>query len=161
MLSAFLKKLLFARQLFMTDGRIEILGKNQIMLPSDIVVAFQSLDEQGYYKLVKQGIHDNLAGYAKKVGATNEGMMRITEDIFETFGMGKPEIAVLDQKKKSAVVRFRNPPVAEACAENKFKDCVLLPAALAGMFTFLFNKNVDCDIATCRVKGANCEYVVK
>jgi predicted hydrocarbon binding protein len=161
MLSAFLKKLLFARQLFMTDGRIEILGKNQIMLPSDIVVAFQSLNEQGYYRLVKNGIHSNLAAYAKKVGATNEGMMKVTEDIFETFGMGKPEIAVLDQKKKSAVVRFRNPPVAEACAENKFKDCVLLPAALAGMFSFLFNKDVNVDVTKCNIKGSVCEYVVK
>jgi len=161
MLSAFLKKLLFARQLFMTDGRIEILGKNQIMLPSDIVVALQSLNEKGYYSLIKQGIHDNLSAYAKKVGATNEGMMKVTEDIFETFGMGKPEIVVLDQKKKSAVVRFKNPPVAEACAENKFKDCVLLPAALAGMFSFLFSKSVDVDITKCNMKGATCEYVVK
>jgi predicted hydrocarbon binding protein len=161
MLSAFLKKLLFARQLFMTDGTIEILGKKQIMLPSDIIVALQSLDEKRYYTLIKEGVKTSLGDYAHKIGSTNEGMMRITEDIFETFGMGKPEIAVLDQKKRSAVVRFHNPPVAEACADNKFKDCVLLPAALAGMFSFLFAKDVNCDLTQCNIKGAVCEYVVK
>lgn len=161
MLSAFLKKLLFARQLFMTDGKIEILGKKQVMLPSDIIVALQSLDEKRYYSVVKDGIHANLTDYAKRIGATNEGMLKVTEEIFETFGLGKPEIIVLDQKKKSAVVRFHAPPIAEACAENKFKECILLPAALAGMFSFLFNKDVDCASVACNTKGALCEYVVR
>ena len=37
MLSSFLKKLLFARQFFMIDGKIEILGKKQVLLPASVL----------------------------------------------------------------------------------------------------------------------------
>ena len=161
MLSAFLKKLLFARQLFMTDGRIEVLGKSQFRLPCDVIVAMQSLDEKKYYDLVKNGIKQNMQEYTKKIGANSSGMFKITGDIFETFGLGKPEIIVLDQKTKSATVRFHQAPAILACAGQQYQNCVLLPAALAGMFSFLFNKDVNCDVKKCPAKGGVCEYVVR
>ena len=159
MLSAFLKKLLFARQLFMTDGRIEVLGTNQVMLPSDIIVALQSLDEKKYYDVVKMGIQSNMVEYTKKLGSNSQGMFKITEDIFETYGLGKPEIVVLDQKKKCATVRFHGTPVGAAC--SKYAECVLLPAALAGMFSFLFQKDVNCAVQKCDAKGSMLQYEVK
>lgn len=161
MLSSFMKKLLFARQLFMVDGRIHVLGTDQIMLPSDIVVALQSLDEKRYYAVVKEGIKNNMREYTRRIGATSSGMLKITEDIFEMYGLGKPEIVVLDQKKKTATVRFHAPSVVRACQNQKVKECVLLPAALAGMFSFLFAKDVDCEMKGYDSKGALYEYWVR
>jgi predicted hydrocarbon binding protein len=161
MLSAFLKKLLFARQFNIANGSIEVLGTSQVMLPSDVVVALQTLDEKRYYDVIKSGVKNNLDAYMRKVGSTSEGSFQITSNIFETFGIGKPEVVILDQKRKSATVRFHNPPVAAACQETHLSDCVLLPAALAGMFSSLFGKDVDCDIKKCSIKGELCEYVVK
>ncbi|MEK6822350.1 MAG: hypothetical protein AABY13_00855 [Nanoarchaeota archaeon] len=161
MISSFLKKLLFARQLTMSDGTIEVLGKKHVMLPSDIVVALQSLDEKRYYDVIKKGIHQNMGDYTRRIGTTSSGIVKITEDIFETFGLGKPEIVLLDNKKKSAIVRFHKPPMADACAAQNFEECILLPAALAGMFSFIFGKDVNVQVQKCEPKQAMMEYVVR
>jgi len=42
MMSAFLKKLLFVRQFSIEDGKIEMLGKREIMLPSNILFWMQA-----------------------------------------------------------------------------------------------------------------------
>lgn len=161
MLSSFLKKLLFARQLLMIDGRIQVLGKDQVMLPSGIFVALQGLDDRKYYAVIKEGIQKNMQEYTKRMGATAQGMFKITGDIFETFGLGKPEILLLDQKTKTAIVRFHDPPVARDCHDQNLKECIVLSAALAGMFSFLFKKDVDCEMKVYDTKAALYEYIVR
>jgi len=157
MLSAFLKKLLFARQLYMSDGRIEVLGTKQVMLPSNIIVSLQRLDEEQYYTLIKAGIQQNLRDYTKRIGSTSQGMFKITEDIFETFGMGRPEILIFDQKKKVATIRFHGQMVA---GMDQLEHVKLVPAALAGMFSFLFDKDINCTVTKCDAKMGVCEYQV-
>ena len=137
MLSPFIKKLMFARQFMIADGRIEVLGKRQVMLPFELLSDLQAIDQGKMYKIVKNDIHSTMDSFAKKIGASPMGMFKSLEEIFECFGLGKPEVIVLDQNKKAAVVRFHDTPLRNC-------STAVVPGALAGMFSFLFNKQVEC-----------------
>jgi predicted hydrocarbon binding protein len=157
MLSGFVKKLLFARQFFIIDGKIEVLGKKQILLPSDLIIELEKIDSKKVYDISKRHVQQNMEEYAKKIGTTSQGMLKSMQDIFEIFGIGKPEVIICDGKKKEAVIRFHNPPIKELC-DNK-TDPALLPGALAGMYSFIFKKDVNCT-STSTTAGVY-EYKIK
>ena len=158
MLSPFLKKLLFARQLDLYDGKIEILGKKQVMLPAEVLIALQSIDPKKSYIVVKKSIHTSMEEYAKKVGSGSEGLLKVLEEIFETFGLGKPEINALNNTKKTAYIKIRDCPLRNPSANLRQDDGILPCAALAGMFSFLFKTDMDC---TAKVSGTVLECTIR
>jgi len=141
MLSPFLKKLLFVRQFLIDKGQIEILGENQVMLPSHLLSELQCIDHDKVYSIVKKNITSSMETYAKKIGSNNAGIVKSSQDIFETFGLGQFQILKLDNPKKAAVVRITNSSICNGCEKEKENPC-LLEAALDGMFTFLFKTDV-------------------
>ena len=159
MLSGFVKKLLFARQFLIIDGKIEMLGKRQIMLPAEIVAEVQHIDEKRFYTIVKSNVQRSMAEYAKKIGVSNVGMLKSMEEIFELYGVGKPEIVKLDQSRKEAVIRFHDPNLKVIYEGPKGPDGLLVEGALAGMFSFLFEKQVECKPSG--KGGVFFEYLIK
>jgi len=166
MLSAFIKKLLFARQFLIMDGKIEVLGTPQVMLSSLALAELQIINKKKVYSLIKDVIHKNFVSYGKKLGAKGPDMLLNLEEIYETLGLGKLEIVDLDAKKKKAIVKVHHSPVAETHIKNKIKSkepvCISIAGALAGMFTFLLGKQVDCTETDCVVLGKKfCQFMVK
>jgi hypothetical protein len=150
MLSSFLKKLLFARQFFMIDGKIEVLGKRQVMLPADVVEELQKSADKKSAKALKESMKKDMAEYAKKVGGSEEGMLNNIQYILETFGLGKIEIVDIDHKSSKCLIRVNNPPMG---------DGLITSAVLGGTFSFLFGKDVDAQVKS-HSKGYS-DYVVK
>ena len=99
MLSPFLKKLLFVRQFIIDKGKIEILGQTQIMFPSNLMAELQLIDHDRVYSIVKKNIQYTIETYAKKIGSTSSGIVKSSQDIFETFGLGQFQILKLDNSK--------------------------------------------------------------
>jgi len=148
MLSSFIKKLMFARQFLIIDGKIEILGKRQVMLPADVV---QELQKSAKADSLKVLIKKNIEDYAKKLGAGEEGLLKNISDIFETYGLGKMEIVDLDNKNKKCLVRILNPSIEG--------NSVLLDSILSGIFSYLFKKEVKAEKT--KSSAQLIEYVVK
>ena len=147
MLSSFIKKLMFARQFFMIDGKIEILGKRQVLLPADVV---QELQKTAKVDTIKNLVKKNIEEYGKKLGAGEEGLLKNISDIFETYGMGKLEVVTLDNANKKCIVRVHNVPEG---------DFILLELLLSGVFSFLFKKEVKTEKG--KGNAQSIEYVVK
>lgn len=157
MISPFLKKLLFARQFSMINGKIEILGKKQVLLPGDVVHELERLSPKLAYKAVKNAIKNDMGDYARKLG-TEEGIINILEEIFETFGLGSIEIVDLDNKKGRCIIRIHNSPLMGMNAKN---EVIITPAVLSGMFSFLFRKNVDAKKTDSKLEGLDYyEYMI-
>ncbi len=166
MLSAFLKRLLFARQFFIINGKIEVLGVKQIMMPSDTILGLQNMDEKKSYDIIKKSSTENMRLFAKKLGASGEGLLKDIQDVYETFGLGAMEIVDLDQKKKRAIIRIRESPIAIANMQKSKRSskvvCSSIAAVLSGAFTFLFNSNVDAVEKVCLAQGKDfCEFVIQ
>ncbi len=166
MLSAFLKRLLFARQFYMINGKIEVLGVKQIMLPSDLVLDIQNINNKKIYEITKNGILENIKLLSKKLGASQEGMLKVIEELYETIGTGSLKIIDLDNKNKKGIVRIFNSPLAESSlTKNKRSKevvCYSISGILAGMFSFLFNDNIDAQEKICLAQGKEyCEFIIK
>jgi len=144
MLSPFLKKLLFVRQFLIDNGKIEILGESHIMLPSDLLAELQAINKEKVHSLVKKHIHSTMETYSKKMGSTTQGLLKSSQDIFETFGLGQFQILKLDNTKKSAVVTISKSSIFDSGNKLKIKeaDRCILEASLEGMFHFLFKTEV-------------------
>lgn len=159
MISPFLKKLLFARQFSMIDGKIEILGKSQVLLPSNVVVELERLSPKPAHKAIKSSIKKDISDYAQKLGSTDAGMLNILAEVFETFGLGHMEIIDLDNRKKACIVRIHNSPLKDGKADESGMICL---AVLSGIFSFLFSKDVEAKRASAKLKGMDySEYVIR
>ena len=163
MLSAFLKKLLFVRQLIMLDGKVQILGYDQLMLPVEFINVIST--SKNIYADLKEVAEKKMTDYAKKIGVTEQGLLLNLVDIFETFGLGKVEIYDLQQEKKQAIIRIHNSTIGLDYLKNK-KDkkpvCIITAAILAGMFSSLFKKKVNAEEKICMAQGADfCEFMIK
>ncbi|MBI2670825.1 hypothetical protein HYX18_02520 [Candidatus Woesearchaeota archaeon] len=167
MLSAFLKRLLFTRQFFIINGKVEVLNVQLVMLPPDVIFEIQNLDEKKSYDIGKKIAHDNMRLFAKKLGTSSEGILKDIQDIYETFGLGAMQIADLDQSKKRAIIRIKDSPTANLYLEkNKKKSskaiCIFISAFLAGTFSFLFNTSVDSVEKNCLAQGKDyCEFIIQ
>ena len=130
MLSPFLKKLIFVRQFFITDGAIEILGEKQIMLPFDAV---SHLQNDKTFAVMSTEMRKAMEYYAKKIGSDSGGMIKTVQDIYETMGLGKMQIIKLDNSKKEIIIRLMNAGVINP---------TLVSGVLCGLFSFVFNKDL-------------------
>ena len=122
----------------MLNGNIEVLGRKQIMLPSDIIFVLEKINQKKAYDSVRRAMKSDLGFYARKLGSNGEGMLKNIDDIFETFGLGKLEIMNLDNKSKKCIVRVHHPPMMN----GRLDSSMILPAVVAGTFSFLFSKDV-------------------
>ncbi len=124
----------------MVDGKIEVLGKKQIMLPSDVFATLEQSSPNQYSLVLKNAVKRDISEYAKKLGSSGEGVLKNIDDIFGTFGLGKLELVTVDFKKKTCILRLHDPWLKHTSEKSEF---LITPAILSGVFSFLFSKDVD------------------
>jgi len=179
MLSQFLQKLLFVDQFGIADGKITLLGHRQIMLHASALLELQEIDESMIYNIVKKSSFNNINGaveHAKvykriknvivnelaqigqKIGRNDEGAIKTLESFFDIYGLGMMKIVNLDNQKNEASVEIKDSTIAGEWIEKNHKKsrssvCTLTAGVLAGMFSYIFGKDVDCVEEKCRAKG--------
>src|SRR3989338_4885498 len=180
MLIQLLQKLLFVRQFSIDNGKIELLGGKYIMLNASALLELQSIDETKIYMLAKESslsgmknlvehakvynkIKDlflrNIAELGRKIGATDEGMIKTLQDIFNLYGLGSLEIIELDNKNKKAVIKIKDSSIAQEYVKKNGKSknpvCTLTAGVLAGMFSYIMNQKIECIETKCLAQGAS------
>lgn len=187
MLSPLLKKLLFVRQFSIAEGKINILGIRHSMLTTDALLELQDIDNTKLYDLMKDStfrqlsefvehakvysqlkntIFQNIAKLSSKLGGGEEGMLKTLQEIFDIYGLGNLVIANLDNQKKQAFVRVYESSIAQSYLEKKGKSqtpvCTITAGVLAGIFSYLFKKDVNAVEGKCLAKGNSfCEFLIK
>lgn len=155
MMSAFLKKLLFVRQFSMVDGKIEMLGKREIMLPSNFIFQIQ-LNTKNMYEISKKSSYESMKEFGDKMGNSEEGLIKNLKDIYETFGFGQFELVDLKNDKKQAIIEIKDSSIAKEYSKTKKgkgPKCDMLAGILAGMFSYVFGSDVDATETKCLSTG--------
>lgn len=187
MLSPLLQKLLFVNQFGINNGKIEILGGRYIMLNASDLWRLQEIDETKMYALMKdfskgniqsliehakvyKGMKDeslkNIADLSKKVGKGDSGVINTLQSLFELYGLGKMNITNLDNKNKTTSIQISESTIAleELKKGKKSKEtvCTITEGILAGLFSHIFGKDVDCIEKKCLAKGDDsCIFIVQ
>ncbi len=186
-LSPLLKKLLFVRQFSIDGGKINLLGEREVMLDASAILELQSIDESKLYDIGKKASFKNLvevieharvyssmkdlfiaeiANLGKKIGQTDKGTLMTLKDFFNIYGLGELSVDHIDNSKKEALVSIKESTLAqEWMAKNKKKSksavCALTAGIIAGMFSYVFDKQMDCVESKCSAQGASkCSFKV-
>lgn len=180
MLSPLVQKLLFVKQFGIADGKVEVLGNRFVMLEASSLLALQEIDKTKMYNVAKESASKGLKGLvehaqvykkmkeeslksiaelSKKVGMTSEGQIKVLQDLFELFGLGKLEIVNLDNVNKKVTLHVKNSALVEAQKEagkKKEKSCTLTAGVLAGIFSYVFGKkDINCTEMKCKSEGGD------
>ena len=166
MLSPFLKKLLFARQFTIEDGKIEIIKLRNMLISPDFILNLQEKDPDALYKLSKNIMKKDLDFFNKTISLKSQASIDRIKDIYEIFGFGKIQILDFDTKNKRGVVNILDSPIAKAhLLNNKVSSepkCHFIAGKISGIFSFLFKKDVNAKEVKCMAKGDDfCQFVIK
>jgi len=166
MFSPFVKKLMFARQFNMEDGKIEFLGDRELLLPVGLVTEFQAFDEDKTYLLAKKSCIAELERMTAKLGVKGPELVKNLTEIYEAFGLGRIEIKDFDVKNGRAIINISDSPVARDYIRknksSKHETCNFIAGMLAGIGESIFNKNMEAKEVKCIAKGDSvCQFIVK
>ncbi|HLC64981.1 MAG TPA: hypothetical protein VJI46_02535 [Candidatus Nanoarchaeia archaeon] len=147
MLSPFIQKLEFVHQFKMGNGDIDVLGKRQVMLPSELVSELSKNDK--FYGLVKKITKEEMGLYMSKVDGTQKNVKGLVEQVFDTFGLGKLKINSMGKGRADAEIS--NSPVPGKSP--------LLRGVISGIFCYVLSKDVDAELKW--EKSGICSFIVK
>ncbi|MEM4267238.1 MAG: 4-vinyl reductase [Candidatus Woesearchaeota archaeon] len=165
MVSSFLKRLMFARQFEMDEGKITILGEELVMIPGDLLIELQEIDQKRAYEFTKHQTARLISKYFEKIGGGYVRSDAIVCDIFNNFGLGK--LSIIESTENSTVVKVTESTIAKDYLEkNKgFSDgpvCYVTAGVLAGMFSFLKKKDINASERECHAKRDDaCKFVIE
>lgn len=166
MIDAFIKKLLFVRQFWFNEGRFEILGVKKASIPIDTIIRLQSANSEKFLDIVKEETKKEIEIFAKNLNQNRAALSNTIKDILNTYGLGKISISDLNLEKKTAIISVQDSPIAIEYITHKIKTakpaCNITSAIIAGAFSYLFEKEVNCTETKCITQGAKlCEFIVK
>lgn len=186
-LSPILKKLMFVRQFEIDQGKIKVLGDREIMIHASAILELQNMDETKLYDIAKEAGKANISGavehakvygkmkdvfiseiaeLGKKIGETDEGTLKTLQQLFDIYGLGQMAIEDINNKDKTAIIMVKDSSLADEFLEKKKSKsktavCTLTSGVIAGMFSYIFGKEVDCVEEKCKAKGeGNCLFNV-
>lgn len=133
----------------MDEGKIEVLGEKQVMLPFSALINLQNAST---FDIISKEMKTVMVSYGKKMGSSAGGMIKSVQDIYETTGLGKMEIIKLDADKKETVLRISN----ITCV-----DTTLVEGVLCGLFSFLYNKDLTRKNIVVTKKGTSMDVTIK
>lgn len=144
----FTKKLLFARQLKLEKGSIEMLGQKMLIAP---VFTFSSMIKNSnnsaeiakiIYNACKTTNKD-VQGFTYRVSklykAEDAELIRLMANIATMAGWGEINVVKVDAKEKTAVVHIHNSPVAEMTGQSKDPVDHPIRGYMAGAAEVVFN----------------------
>ncbi len=159
----FAKKLLFARELKMERGNMQILGQNVAVFPVHLFNYFIENNSQ-IIPLIYNGGKESATLFAKELMRRynfKSGQIKDwLKNIIEFAGWGEAEFIKYDQKHHIAVLRVRNSSLA---LHSKRKEPVdhLIRGFFAGGGKVSMNAELDCIETRCIAKNDNiCEFIV-
>ncbi len=159
MLSSFLKKLLFARQFFNMNGKLEILGERNVIMEPEL---FLMLNEASY-GLGKESAKIFFEKYKKKIDLKQNNYSNLM-NLLEILGLGS--VKIMKVGEKSATISVKDSIISEQYRKKRGKSksntCEFIAGFLAGTFSFISNSETDAQETACASKGGSvCIFEVK
>ncbi|MFH1751901.1 MAG: 4-vinyl reductase [archaeon] len=170
----FAAKLLMTKSLEFKDGEISLLKNPALLLPVNVVCSMihELIQEDNYavaYHMIYSGTKLGVISYShelvKNFHLKKQELMKIFLQIAALAGYGKIDVKNVDYKLKRAIIHATESPVAQTYVKeygrSKFFVDVINAGFFAGVFSILFEENVDCIELKCIARGdSECEFIV-
>jgi len=164
--SGFAKKLMFARELKMGEGRIEILHQRVIIIPSQYFNAIieTSLNDKSFeskvYEHLKSAVYTFCKELDKKFKLRGKKLEETLVNLTEMNGYGKLKIIKDDPQNKVAILHISDLPSIQVKGKVKGFGDMYWAGILAGGISYVYGTDVDCIETKCILKNSPfCEFV--
>jgi len=168
MISSFFKKLLLSRMVEIDDGEFKLFHTNFFLgsVKGHMFMREEMKKRKNLDILYSFGewISKDILDYFKRIGGGREESMKFWLNMINLTGFGEIEILEINSKKRHAVVKCRNSPIAKEYLKSKKTDMVdeILSGIIAGFFGEWFDTKVVCNEIRCIAKGNKyCQFVVR
>lgn len=162
MLSDFIKKLIFAREFEMIDGRIKVLNQYQTMISLYTFLKLIALDKKSETNILKECVAKDIGLYERRLGVKKNSYEHIPE-LFELFGVGNLVVVDLNMKEKKALVEIHKSPLPAIAFEEKISKEeaeLVFNALLEAVFSYVFDKEVKSELVEYYIDRP-CKFIVK
>jgi len=166
MLNSFLDKFIFTNALRYTHYNFYLLNVGFALLPIDVLVGLARVSDMNANRSLYSAVKEHISGtlvQSFNLGMSMEKSLLFLEEFFTASGMGLVKQVDVDSVNKRAIVVIDENPVARALQGQSPKPVDhILRGVLAGVFSHLFQADVDCIEHECLAMGSQrCEFVIK
>jgi len=140
------------------------INTSPLILSAEILTGIPEIQDIEFHKkiylAVKKGTFEKLS---KKSKTNPKKELKLMEKTFTELGWGEIKNIDMQQESKKAIIILKNSPLAASLkGKTKLPADVLLRGALAGIFSKIFNEDIDCVESECSaLQGKQCKFIIK
>lgn len=167
MLNSFFDKYIFTNTLRYTHNNFFLVDMPFVIAPTSILLALVSNPDIDFQKKIYSEIKISSREYfLQKIsdfGLDRDKQLKFVQEFFVASGWGAIQAVDLNFDSKRAIVVVDNSPfVAELKGKSKFAVDVFLRGVLAGLFSRIFNENIDCvEVECAALNFERCKFIIK
>jgi len=167
MLNQFFDKYIFTNTLKYAHNNFYLVNLPFVIAPTDLLLTLCSVPDQKFqrkiYSSVKEDAKKTFLPRFSELGIEKEKELSFLKILFTASGWGKIEVIDKNDETKRAIVVIDNSPFAQALrGKVQFPVDTILRGLFAGVFSALFNVDVDCVESECvALNHQNCKLIIK
>ncbi len=168
MLNSFYDRFIFTNGLHYKNSNFFLVNLPFLICPTELLSGMLNTDnpafERHVYYNVKQSVRERLVSqFGLEFGFKGEKMVNFLEQYFVASGWGNIKNVDLDFQRKKAIVRvLNNPLTGRLRGKVKTPSDHIVRGILAGLFSKVFQSNVECVETHCIALGEkDCEFIIK
>ena len=168
MLNSFFDKFIFTSTLKYTHSNFYLVDIPFLIAPIEALIGITEVQDIEFHKKIYLAVKKSTAEQLMKEFGANFGVEKKKElDLVETFftasGWGQIQSIDLQAESKRAILVLDNSPFASKLkGKTQLSADVFLRGVLAGIFSKIFEEDIDCVEAECAaLTGERCKFIVK
>lgn len=167
MLNSFFDKYIFTNTLKYTHNNFFLVDMPFVIAPISILLNLAGSQDIAFQRKLYVEVKNSSRSYfLEKVsgfGLDKEKQLKFVEEFFIGSGWGTISAVDLKFESKRAIVVVDNSPfVAELKGKSKVAVDVFLRGVLAGLFSRIFNENIDCvEVECAALNFERCKFIIK
>jgi len=167
LLNKFYDKFIFANGLKYKNNNFFLIDLPFLVCPAELLSGLLETNdpefEKKIYYAVKKSVATNLIpSFGTEFGLRGKKLVGFIEKYFVASGWGTITNVDLDFESQKAILSVSNNPVASRLRSAKHPADHILRGVFAGIFSRVFEEDVECVESHCCALGeSNCEFVIK
>ncbi|MFA6064919.1 MAG: 4-vinyl reductase [archaeon] len=168
LLNEFYDKFLFTANIEYRHNNFFMIKVPFLMSPINTLVGLAGVQDAEFHKTVysevkKSTFEKLMPEITARKHLEKEKTIKIVEDYFTASGWGLIQNVDLQMDEKKAIIVLDNSPFARKLkGKTKFPVDTFLRGTLAGMFSKIFDDDIDCVETECAaLKGKRCKFIIQ
>lgn len=168
MLNNFFDKFIFTSTLKYTHNNFYLMNIPFLITPTETIASICEVQDIEFHKKIYESIKKNtidnlMKEFGLNLGTDKKKQLDFLQNFFTASGWGQIQIIDLQSEGKKAIIILENSPFsAKLKGKTQLPADVFLRGILAGIFSKIFEDNIDCVESECvALNNERCKFIIK